>query len=369
MKNIFRDSKSLVFSGFIVGISLVSGCGGAKIGGPFAAEFVYVATGTGVAEFAVTTGGQLTPLTPPEIVAAPTPFNTVWVTASKDAKYVYTANKNEGTISQFTIGGSGSLTAMVPPTVPAGAAPVSIEITPNSKFVYCLNQTDNTIEQYSVGVAGLLTVLGPATVPVAGGGTSLVISPNSSFLYACSSTSNAISAYSIGVTGQLTPLAVPTYTVTAPSGATISPDGTHLYCPCSTGTAQFTIGVGGSLTSLAPIVAAYGGGNTNMAFAVSANGKHGYLATFNGMSGGVSPISQYNIALDGSLSTLSPGFLGAGNNSTSLVTEPAGNYLFVVNSFDHTISEFITASDGRLVVEAPPTVTPTGAKQLTIITR
>jgi 6-phosphogluconolactonase (cycloisomerase 2 family) len=366
----FKGSKSFVLGGLVAALSLVSGCGGAKIGGPFAAEFVYAATGTGIAEFAVSSNGQLLPLTPPEVVAAPAAYNTVWVTASKDAKYAYGANKTDGNISQFTISGSGSLVAMTPPTVTAGAAPVSVEITPNSKFVYCLNQTDNTIQQYSVGLTGALTVLAPATVSVASGGASLVISPNGNFLYACSPTSNTITAYSIGVTGQLTPLSTPTYTVVSANGATISPDGTHLYCPCSTGTAQFSIGVDGSLTPLSPaIVAAAGGGNTNVAFSVSANGKHGYLATLNGASGGVSPVSQYIVGLDGTLTPLGTPFVSAGNASTSIVMEPAGNYVYVVNSLDHTISEFLASTNGLLAPLSPATVSPTGAKHITIISR
>ena len=366
----FMGSKSFVLGGLVAALSLVSGCGGSKIGGPFAAEFAYVATGNGIAEFAVASNGQLLPLTPPEVVAAPAAYNTVWVTASKDAKYAYGANKTDGHISQFTISGSGALVAMTPPTVTTGTGPVSVEITPNSKFVYCLNQTDGTIQQYSVGSTGALTVLAPATVPVATGGATITISPNGNFLYACSPTSDKISAYSIDGTGHLAALSTPTYTVVSANGATISPDGTHLYCPCSTGTAQFSIGLDGSLTPLAPaIVAASGGGNTNVAFSVSANGKRGYLATLNGVAAGVSPVSQFSVGLDGTLTALTPGFVAAGNGSTSVVTEPAGNYVFVVNSLDHTISEYLATSGGGLVPENPPTVSPTGAKHITIISR
>ena len=369
MRNVNRASKSIIFSGLLCAIGLISGCGGGKIGGPVAAEYVYVATGTGVAQFSVTTSGQLTPLTPPEVVAAPAPFNTVWVTVSKDAKYVYAANQTQGTISQFSIGASGAITALTPATVNAGAAPVSVEVTPDAKYVYCLNQTDNTIQQYSVGVSGALTVLAPPTVPVAAGGNTLTISPNGLYLYACSPSSNTISAYTIGSNGQLTPQTVPTYTLTLATSAAISPDSTHLYCPCSTGTAQYSIGAGGALTPLGtPIAPAGGGGSGFTSFAVSANGKHGYMAEFtNGVL--ASPIDQYNIGLDGSLTAMSPAFVSAGMNSSWVITEPVGNYVFVSNRFDHTISEFLVAKSGNLGAESPAFVTPTGALQMAIVSR
>jgi 6-phosphogluconolactonase len=367
MRNVNRVSKTIAFSGLVAGLALIAGCGGAKIGGPFAAEYVYVATGSGVAEFAVTTTGQLTPLTPPEIVAAPTAFNTVWVSASKDGKYAYAANKNEGTISQFTIGATGALAAQTPATVTAGTAPVSVEVTPNNKYVYCLNQTDNTIQQFTAGSTGALTVMVPPTVPVAAGGTTLVISPNGNFVFACSTSSNTLTSYSVGATGQLS--LVNTYTVTSPTGASLSPDGTHLYCPCSTGTAQFSVGIDGSLTPLAPaIVVQTGAGTGPNNFAVSTDGKHGYLSLFTGTAG-PSQVDQYSIGLDGTLSALAPVSVTAGNNAVWVVTEPAGHYVFVSNQFDHTISEYTVAGNGTLIPETPAFVTPTGAHQMTIISR
>ena len=367
MRDNDKVSKIIAFSGLILGFGLFAGCGGAKIGGPVAAEYLYVATGTGVAEFAVTTSGQLAPLTPPEIVSAPTAFNTVWVSASKDGKYAYTANKNEGTISQFTIGATGALAPQTPATVTAGTAPVSVEVTPDSKYVYCLNQTDSTIQQYMVGSTGALTVMAPPTVSVSAGGATLAISPNSKFVYACSTSSNTLSAYAIGLTGQLS--LVNSYTLTAPTGATVSPDGTHLYCPVSTGTAQFLIAADGSLTPLSPaIVVQTGAGTGPNNFAVSANGKHGYLSLFTGTAG-PSQVDQYNIGLDGTLSALAPVSATAGTNSVWVVAEPAGNYVFVSNQFDHTVSEFTVASNGTLAPETPAFVTPTGARQMAIISR
>jgi 6-phosphogluconolactonase (cycloisomerase 2 family) len=367
MKFKVKVSKSIILGGLAVGVGLISGCAGESIGGPFAAEFVYVATGTGVAQYAVNTSGQLAPLSPAEVKTTPTTTNVVWVTVSKDAKFAYTADKAEGKISQFSVTTAGVLTPLVPPTVSSGTSTVCVEITPNSKFVYAINRTDNTISQFSVGTSGALTALTPGTVPIDTDGSSIVISPDGKYLYVSCYSSGKVDAFSIGADGQLTALTTPSYTVPSAIGATISPDGKYLYCPSGADTAQFSIGLDGSLTPMSPATVT-GSGVGNSSFAVSANGKYGYLGVFNGGFPG-SPVDQYGIGLTGGLTPLSPASVAAGNAPQWIVCEPAGNYVFVANSNDHTISQFLVGADGTLTAESPSFVTPSGALQMTIVAK
>ncbi len=373
-----RVSPSIVFTGLAIGIGLTSGCAGKTIGGPFAAEFVYVATGGSIAQFAVNNSGQLAPLTPAEVVTKVTTIplvttHPVWVTASKDAKYSYAANKTEGTISQYSISTSGALISLTPAFVTTGAAPVAVEVTPNTKFVYCLNKTDNTITQFSVGTTGTLSALVPASVAVPADGNGLIISPNGKFLYETSYSSSKINAFSIGINGQLTPLAIPDYSAPLANGdMSFSPDGRYLYVPLSAdGVAQFSVGLDGALTPLSPatvpgsIVGPTGAAD---GFAVSPDGKFGYLGLFNGGNPG-SPVDQFSIATNGTLSHLTPNSVAAGNAPSWIIAEPAGHYLFVANQNDHTISEFLIGLNGTLSPENPALVTPTGALQMAVITR
>ncbi|MEI7985907.1 MAG: beta-propeller fold lactonase family protein [Armatimonadota bacterium] len=367
MHKIKRLSKTIIFGGLVIGIGLISGCAGQTIGGQFAAEFVYVATGGGVAQYAVNISGQLAPMSPAEVVTTPTATTSVWVAASKNAKYAYTANGPQGKISQYSISAAGTLVALTPPTVVSGTNTNCVAITPDTKFVYAINQGDDTIKQFAIGSDGTLSVLTPATVGINSGGETMVISPDGKYLYACCSGGSAIDAFSIGTNGQLTPLSVPSYSVLGATGATISPDGKYLYCPSNTDTAQFSIGTNGALTPLSPATVA-GPGIGNTSFAVSADGKYGYLGVFNGGNPG-SPVGQYSIGTSGTLSPLSPASVPAGNAPVSIITEPAGNYVFVANSNDHRIYEYLVGIDGTLSPETPAFVTPSGARQMCVITR
>jgi DNA-binding beta-propeller fold protein YncE len=51
------------------------------------------------------------------------------VTVDRSGKYVYVANNGDNTVSQYTIGADGTLTAMSPATVAAGTNPASVSTT------------------------------------------------------------------------------------------------------------------------------------------------------------------------------------------------------------------------------------------------
>lgn len=367
MLKVTRLSKTIIFGGLVIGIGLVSGCAGQTIGGPFAAEFVYIATGGSIGQYAVSITGQLTPLSPAEVVTAPTATNPVWVSASKDAKYLYAANESEGTVSQYSISSSGALVPLTPASVTSGSSPVCVEVTPDTKFVYVINQGDDTIKQFAVGATGTLSALSPATMPLFSDSQTIVITPNGKFLYVMSYSSSAIAAFSIGTNGQLTPLTVPSYSVATADGAAISPDGKYLYCSSGSNTAQFSIASNGALTPLSPaLVTGPGVGNT--CFAVSSNGKYGYLGVFNGGNPG-SPVGQYSIGSSGTLTALSPASVPANNAPSWIITEPAGNYVFVANENDHRISQFLVGADGSLSAQSPAYITLSGARQMSVTTR
>ncbi len=363
----YKHSQLFTLGGLIIGIGLTPACGGVSTKVSNVAEFVYVATGSSIAQFSVDSHGQLSPLSPATVVTTPSATNNVWVAASKDAKYAYTADKAQGTVSQYSISGTGALVPLNPPTVPSGNKPVSVVITPDTKFVYSLNQNDNKIKQFSVGADGTLTALVPATINTDTNGQTMVISPDGKFLYATCFASGVIDAYSIATNGQLTALTVPSYSVTFAIGAAISPDGKYLYCPSASDTAQFSISASGALTPLSPSTVA-GTGVGNSSFAVTPDGKHGYLGVFNGGIPG-SPVDQYSIGATGKLTALAPTSVAAGNAPQWILAELSGNYLYVANQNDGTVSEFQIAADGTLSAESPAFVTLTGALNMSVTAR
>ncbi|HVT12874.1 MAG TPA: beta-propeller fold lactonase family protein [Fimbriimonadaceae bacterium] len=349
----------------IVGIGLVAGCGGRSGGVVFGnAEYAYLATGTNVIQFSISsTTGQLTELIPN--TAAST--NAVAI-ATTGNRYAFAVNRGQGTVSQYEIQGDGTLKAMTPATASAGSNPDAIAVTSDSKFAYVLNSGDNTISEYAVAANGTLSSLTSPTIPVAADGTSLVITPNNRYLYATSYGSNTLSAYAIGQDGQLAPLTVPTYTVANPSGPAVSPNGNFLYVPLSTvGVAQFAIAADGSLTPLTPATV-----NTpaagNDVFAVTPNGLYGYVGCFNG---GVpdSPVGQFSVGVDGTLTALSPDSVAAGNAPYGIGIDPNSKYVYVMNENDGSVSEFSIGADGTLTGLTTSTINTNGAYQMAFAKR
>lgn len=359
-----HPSKTVLALGAMTCLGLLSSCGGELLGGQFSAEFLYVPNGTNVTQNALTTTGQVTALNP----ATATSTNATAIAINKELTHAYAVNTSSNTISQYSMVSSGQLSALTPGTVVTDTSPVAIAESNDSKYVYVLNSGTNTITEYSVGTGGTLTALTPSSVSVAAGGNSLTVSPNGSYLYATSFSSNTVSAFAIGTDGQLTPLSTPTYTLSQPYKPTFSADGTHLYIPsANTGIAQYNVGVDGSLTPMStPVVAGPAAGTASIAF--SPNGLYAYVAADNG-GGANSPVGQYNVGTDGSISPMTPATVTAGTGPTQVVVEPSGKFVFVMNLTGGTISQFAIGADGTLTANTPSSVTLTGCRQMVLVTR
>jgi DNA-binding beta-propeller fold protein YncE len=135
--------------------------------------------------------------------------------------YAYVSNFDTTTISQYTINAAdGALTSNG--TVNPGNNPFSVTIDPTGKYVYASNfddgATDTTISQYTIGAGGALTAMVPATVAAGKGPTYLVIDPSGKYAFVGNVGSNNISMYTI-TTGKLA----------ANSPATIGPSTTPVW--------------------------------------------------------------------------------------------------------------------------------------------
>lgn len=354
-----RAPRALIAIGALVGIGLTAGCAGwFKSHSSNTTEFAYVATGLSVGEYTVLSDGRLDPIPPGPLV----PLNTVAIATTRDSKFAYSANKSEGTVSQFSIGVDGHLTDVAAP-ITSGTGTLAVAVTPDDKHVYSLNTGDGTISEFSAASDGSLTPLSTATIPVAPDGNSLFITPNGNYLYATSYSSGKISAYSIGADGQLTALTVATYDVDSPTGPAVSPDGSHLYVPLSTvGVAQFSIGVDGALTPLNPAtVPTVGLGNDSAA--ITPDGQFCYIGVFNGGVSG-SPISQFSIGSNGTLTALNPASVPAGNAPAFVAVDPTGRFAYAANLNDGTVSGFAARFDGQLIPLATSPTNTGGAHQI-----
>ena len=74
-------------------------------------------------------------------------------------------------------------------------------------------------------------------------------------------------------------------------------------------------------------------------------------------------VYQYSIASDGSIAPLSIASVPAGVTPTGMVSDPAGRYVYVVNSGDATISQYSVGTDGSLAPLSPAVVQIAGPFQ------
>ena len=131
--------------------------------------YVYLSNinGKSVSEFAIGTNGALTNLNPASVAAGTEP---VYLTFDPTGKYAYEANYTldfnpaPGTVSQYTVGTGGQLTPMATPAVVAGDGPAWITFDPFGKYAYVTNigngTQPGTVSEYAIGTDGALTLIG-----------------------------------------------------------------------------------------------------------------------------------------------------------------------------------------------------------------
>jgi len=181
-----------------------------------------------------------------------------------------------GTVFQYSIDSKGSLTPLSTVSVAAGSNPTAMISDPTGHFIYVLNQGDTTISQYSVGTGGVLSALSPATVSLAGtlmfsASASLSVNPRGGSLYIVTNPDNAlapietsIAQYAIRSDGTLSPLnpSVINFANTASGALAFDPSGAYAYLaspppvgetvvPLKGEVFQFSVAANGELTLIA----------------------------------------------------------------------------------------------------------------------
>jgi 6-phosphogluconolactonase (cycloisomerase 2 family) len=186
-----------------------------------------------------------TPGTEPNAIAINAAGTLLFVTDTYQATYS-DANPGPGALVVFPINSDGSLGASVTngslPYWPVEFAPSTVNVTANGNFVYVANANTNnptaagqrgTVSAFSVGSGGALTAIYPSATPLPYAGVTPSASasdPTSRFLYITDAASNQLYAYTIGTTGALIPLTNgPFATGTYPDAITIDPSGTYIY--------------------------------------------------------------------------------------------------------------------------------------------
>jgi 6-phosphogluconolactonase (cycloisomerase 2 family) len=136
---------------------------------PFAVTFdraghvVLAETGpNAIATFSLSSSGVLTQLA----VADTGQAATCWVVRA--GRYFYTSNAGSASVSGYTVGPDGSLTALGNTTTDAGT--VDAASAAHGKFLYVRTGAVGNVDEFAVGAGGALTPLGSVTVPGGAGG-------------------------------------------------------------------------------------------------------------------------------------------------------------------------------------------------------
>ena len=296
------------------------------------------------------------------------------VSVSPNGQFVYVANRGDGTVSAFSINsGSGTLNAVGSPT-PTGSGlnsnPYSITVSPNGQFAYVANSGDGTVSVFSINPnTGALNTVGLPVFSGAGSSSypySVAISPNGQFAYVANLNDGTVSTFSINPgTGALSVVGLPvssgSHSFSEPNSVTVSPNGQFAYVTnLNEGTVStFSINPGTGALSLlgAPNPTGIGtGGSAPYSIAISPNGQFAYVANF--FEGTVSTFSINPSS--GTLSIMGTPTL-AGVEPKSVSVSPNGQFLYAVNFLDGTVSTFsIDPSTGALSAVNLPVSTGSG---------
>ena len=164
-----------------------------------------------VLQFAIGAGGVLSPLSPATIDTSHGPYG---IAASPDGAGVYVTNRFMNSVSSFRIGAGGALSHGAPATVATGDGPTGVALSRDGASLYVTNrgpaETVGSVSQYSVGANGALSAKSPATIGAGVEPNAIAVSRDGASVYVANLRGSAISQYDVGAGGALSAKAAAT---------------------------------------------------------------------------------------------------------------------------------------------------------------
>ena len=93
-----------------------------------------------------------------------------WLVASKDGRYVFTANAGSGSISTFAVAANGALSLVTTTVVSAGTHIVDEAVSGNGRYLYVLADRTGQVYAFRIEADGSLAALGAVDGLAAGAG-------------------------------------------------------------------------------------------------------------------------------------------------------------------------------------------------------
>ena len=263
--------------------------------------------------------------------------------------YAYVPNFGSNTVSVYTIGTDGTLTAGTAKTTGTNPVSVAFKTIGGNSYAYVPNFGSNNISVYDVGIGGALTEKSPTGSPVAAGTnpSSITVHPTNNFAYAVNTSSASIYIYTINSDGSLTAGAAVS-TGTNPGPVVLNPAGLN-----TAGTTAYVANTGsntisvyivdtstGALTQSATVSTA----SNPVTVVITPNGRFAYVPNLRSNA-----ISAYTIGTDGALSAYAN--IAAGTNPYAIAIDPTSGYLYAANYGSNNISVYAIESTGNLTLK------------------
>jgi 6-phosphogluconolactonase (cycloisomerase 2 family) len=278
--------------------------------------------------------------------------------------YAYTANWGTGTVSVFRIDASNGALSELPgsPYETGGPNPSAVAVDPSGTFVYVTNydfaDSGPSVSAFRVGASGALEAVAAGPFATGMNPNYVAVDPSGGFVYVANLNGHTINAYKVDhTTGALTPLADAAPVVTAraspinfaithgPKPLTVTPKYAYVINATNQGqgssnVSQYSIAVDGSLGSMTPdsVLAGAGAGS----IAVDHLGRFAYVA--NSADGSV----WYYKITGGVLSLQTNNAIGGGANPDSVAVDPSGRTLYVANYGTGAVLTYVITSTGEL---------------------
>lgn len=263
-------------------------------------------------------------------------------------KFLYVANRNDDTISRFTIDSSiGSLTE-VTPRVGTGLTPADMVMDSGGNFLFVVNQISSNISVYSVDSAsGALSQIPGSPFSTTPNPVKLAITPSGKFLYVVNSNLALVFGYAIGTSGALQPIPGSPFPVgTGALAIAIDPGEKFVYVVNSSDDSVTIDSINSSTGALRPILGSpFAAGTTPIALSVSPSGQYLYI-----VNQGSSDITGYTVDSTTGVPTLITGSPFSGGTSPALiVSDPNGAFVYMVSQSSSTVTVLsVTAGTGAL---------------------
>jgi YVTN family beta-propeller protein len=318
--------------------------------------------------------------------------------------FLWVVTQGDQLVSAYNVSLANGVVGLLGTSLPTGAGPIAIAITPAGDALFIANRDDNTISAYTVNTDGSLvypcSTLGcnqVAAAPIAGTPLALAIDPSGKFLFVANQASqsllpppplspDSITVFSIQGASLNYVGAFPSIG-NGPAGLVASPNGTYLYVAnqYASTVSILSYDINGTLTEAPTSPITVGTNPSGLAFSRCAGttpttittfncptaAPPGYLFVANTGSNNVSIFSaciQITTACpsaNGTLIQIAGSPVPAGVGPVSFMINPARDLVYVVDHGSFQVSEYqYSSATGRLTPLSPGTAS-TGASPLT----